>query len=232
MSVPRYWLLTQELDQMSRYITLIHSHLQETSGSFENYLEIQVADLPEEEREASYNDYYKHIVEFRDEFPGRFYSSFVISWYSFAENELFRLCEFLNLKITISIHDSESYGSGIKRAYRFLEAAKEYKVDNTHWVEFTNVRRVRNILVHKRGKLGFSLTKPSDTRKFVSMNVDDDVAYFVLVDNTFYGYLISHNMLGIRGGPHIMPTFDYCRHLIDFGLELFSTLYRDMELIE
>jgi hypothetical protein len=101
----KYWMVTTELEQMSRYPDIVHSMLDDHKQKLSDSLDEIAKDMTEEEKSGFYEYNSDEYWELADEFPRQLYSSFVVAWYSFIENQLNKLCERLKLKITIAIQD-------------------------------------------------------------------------------------------------------------------------------
>jgi len=219
------WLITYELEQMGRYLDLLHTAIIDNKKQFDASIEKIANDMSEEEKQEFYSFNEDDFVEVSSDFPRLLFSSFVVSWYSFVENHLIDFCRARNFKISISIQDNENYGEGIRRAYNFLNRAAGYQIDNVHWQELTRIGKTRNKIIHNNGRLSFSyFDKPSNG---VPIKVADDVTYYLQIEEDLYHYFQTHNLLEFTGLFYITPTLEYCKHLVKLGLELFTKLYKD-----
>lgn len=222
-----YWLISYELGQMGRYLDLLHSAINENQKQFETSIEKITSTMSKNEKEDFYAFNEDDFIEVNADFPKLLFSSFVVSWYSFVEIHLINFCKYRNLKISISIQDNENYGEGIRRAYNFLNRATNYQIDNVHWQELTRIGKTRNKIVHNNGRLSFSLYEGLSNS--IPVKVDKDITYYLQIEQDLYGYLQTHNLLEFTGLFYLAPTFDYCKHLVQFGLSFFEKLYKDFE---
>jgi len=219
------WIIQYELNQMERYLGLLQTTISDNQKQFNASIEKTVSTMTEDEKEDFYQFHEDDFIEVSRDFPRQLFSSFVVSWYSFVENRLMNFCKSRNLKISLSIQDNENYGKGIKRAYNFLYRAAGYKIDNEYWNELTRIRKTRNKIVHNNGRLSFSsVNMPNNS---VSVDVASDVTLYLQIDKDLYQYIETHNLLEYIGVFYITPNFEYCKHLVDFGLEFFERLHKD-----
>jgi hypothetical protein len=219
------WLITYALEQMERYLDLLHAAIIDNQQRFDASVEKIASDMSEEEKEEFYTFNEDDFIEVSSDFPRLLFSSFVVSWYSFVENHLIDFCRSRNFKISVSIQDNEHYGEGIRRAYSFLDRAAEYKIDNEHWQELTRIGKMRNKIVHNGGRLSFSPFDVPNNR--IPVKVAGDVTYYLHIEEDLYRYFQTHDLLEFTGLFHITPTLEYCKHLVKFGLEFFRKLYKD-----
>ena len=220
-----HWVISEELKQMDRYLDLLHTAINDNEEQLEASIQKHASNLSVEEREKFYEAYEDEFFEVSADFPRLLFSSFVVSWYSFIEINLVGFCRNRKLKISISIHDNENYGEGIRRAYNFLNRAAGYQIDNAHWQELTRIGKTRNRIVHNNGILPFSFSNTFNNS--IPVKVNDDETIHVQIEADLCQYLQAHNLLEYRGLFQITPTFKYCKYLVDFGLEFFGKLYKD-----
>jgi len=224
---PLYQLVISKLEQMSRYLNTMNLAIQSNQQQLIANLESITKDMGEEEKSNFYDFHEDDMIEAGSDFPTLLFSSFVISWYSFMEYELTSICKMLDLRISVSIKDDTRYGEGIKRAYKFLDEAGGYKIDNKHWQELDKIRSIRNKLVHEGGIL---LPKPVERRKpSVKFEDEDGAIIYLPIENELYCYLKEHNLYQL-GISRFTPNYDYCNHLINFGTEFLKKVYKDCVL--
>jgi len=224
-----HWLISEELEQMGKYLDLLHTAISDNQNQLDASIKKFTETLSTEDKKIFYesyeNEFFDEFFELNADFPRLLFSSFVVSWYSFVETNLVGFCRSRKLKISISIQDNENYGEGIRRAYNFLNQAAYYQIDNMHWQELTRIGKTRNKIVHNNGILPFSLL--STANNLIPVKVNEDETIYVQIETDLYQYLQKHNLLEYRGLYQITPTFKYCKHLVDFGLEFFGKLHKD-----
>ena len=150
--MPLNWgrsLVSFEMDQLERYLDLIHASIIANEEQFYASMEEIASTLTEDDKEVFYEGHEGDFLELSEDFPRILFSSFVVSWYSFVEDHLISFCRKRNLNILISIEDNEHYGSGIRRAHKFLNRSAEYQIDNEHWRELILIGKVRNKIVQQ-----------------------------------------------------------------------------------
>lgn len=220
-------LINFELDQMSNYLNLVGAAIEQRLEDVEAYYQ------KESERNMSGIEVSLFLDQWTDDylevgrgFPQLLLTSFIIAWYAFAEQELLKLCENLELQITVKPQDNINFGTGIWRARKFLLETIDYKINERHWHELARIGKLRNVLVHEGRSISWSHVNP--TKKFVAANIDDKNVY-IKINKDLYQYLTNHEIIEHTNyKSEISPSFTYCEHLISFGKNLFSTLYSDL----
>ena len=227
------WLVSEKFEQMGRYLTLLHTAISENQKQLDASIEKVASTMSDDEKEGFYDAYEDEFIEAGADFPRLLFSSFVVSWYSFVENQLISFCKSQELKISISIQDNEYYGEGIRRAYNFLNRAVGYQIDNEHWKELIRIGKTRNKIVHNGGRLPYSNFNvpnngvPVTIDDYLSIPIKEEVILYLQIEEDLYKYLQTHQLLEFSGLFQITPTYEYCEHLVKFGLEFFGKLYKD-----
>jgi len=224
-----YLLIRLELEQMSRYLDLVETSLQQHFKKLETSYQEDMAQEMTEDEAAIWDDHYTDdFIEAGQDFPQLLLLSFIVTWYSFVEQRLIDLCEELKLSISVNPKNNESFGKGIWRARRFLLEARKYSIDAIHWQELTRIGRLRNAIVHDGRRLPWSYYK-SDGQS-MPHSLDDGTTVYIHIEKDLFHYLQKHNMIEYSGPFFdIVPSFDYCNSLVKFGKELFSKLYNDLK---
>jgi hypothetical protein len=223
-----YLLITLELEQMSKYLDMVQTSLEQHFEKLEaSYQESMAREITEDEATILDDHYTDDFIEAARDFPQLLLVSFVVTWYSFVEQQLIDLCERLELSISVKPKDSESFSKGIRRARKFLLEAGNYKIEANHWQELINVGRLRNTLVHEGKRLHGSYSMPDG--ECVPYTTDNGLTVYIPIEDSLYRYLQKHDMIQSSGlFFYILPSFDYCRYLVVFGKQLFSKLYADL----
>ena len=223
-----YWKISVELEQMSKYLNLVQNsfdqHLSEIDAAYHKDLELEM----DADEAARMEDYYLDAyLEAGRDFPRLLLLSFIMTWYSFVEQELIELCSRLKLSISVGPKDSEYFDKGIWRVRKFLLKTKGYEIDSNSWQELVKIGKLRNTIVHKGKSLSCSYAKPEG--KYVSYTNDDGITIYISVEESLYLYLKKHNLIETPSPVFvdIVPTFDYCNYLVEFGKNLFKKLYED-----
>ena len=155
-------------------------------------------------------------------------ANFIVSWYSFVEQEMMHICESLDLKISIGVKDNPSFGKGIFRVRKFLKESTKYDIDKDTWDELIGVNRLRNFIVHQGLDVVGKYDQPA--ADFIVRTFKDGRVLHFQIEKNFLEYLIKHNLIEeTHSNYSIVPTFDYCRELIEFAQKLFKDLYWDLD---
>jgi len=222
-----YFLLNERLNQMERYVNLIHSAIAEEQERFF----ASFNDMEENDGESAIEILYDDLIEVRDEFPRMLFSSFLVAWFTFVEHELIKVCNTKDLSVKIKIHDQERFGTGIQRAYVFLKDGANFTIPDKYWQELSKIREIRNKIVHQDGIIKSYPFKPHG-KKTIVVNIGDDLDKLTIhleIDKTLYQYLSENVLIDFEGAiAHISPTFEYSLKLIDFGKSLFSIVYENL----
>lgn len=220
----RYQLVISELEQIARYLDLMNSGIQDNQQKLEADLKAMTNNMTEEERADFYNFHEDDMIEAGSNFPTLLFSSFIITWYSFIEYQLISLCKILDFKI--SVQDNTRPIEGIGGSYKFLNEAEKYKIDNAHWAELRKVGKIRNKLVHEGGIL---ILKPTKSNHSTQIDLGEDGVVYLPIDSDLYRYLSEHNLYRV-GQSRFTPSYTYCKHLVKFGTDLLTKIYKDFNL--
>jgi hypothetical protein len=229
--VPRTWRIDKELNLMDRYLEYLASYFQTQREDLVGWIERMAEGLDEEERHYLYEDFQDDLAPLEKSFPHLFYSSFVMSWYSFIETSLLRICMDYDLRIEITAQDRGLSESGIYRAKKFLRDAAGYAIDETHWRELQAIHFVRNKLVHEQGMVSTYSDRPDDDSRHHYEAVEG-FPFYVEVDNHRLQYLQRFSLLVYKGPTFILvPSLNFCQHLVDFAREMLHKIYGDLETV-
>jgi hypothetical protein len=240
MNIYNVWLIQFQLEIMREYLNLTMDALRhyedkmETAWSQETMQ--KMVDNDDEEMLLQYEEYIDRFAGLLGHVPRRIHTSFIVSWFSFIEDELLSLCESLNLSINIGVNDRTNFGSGIRRAYEFLAKSADYKINDNHWQELTLINKMRNQIVHRNGKFISYEEKPSDDDNVIFVSFSDkerdtEHELYSEIDKQLFRYLREKNLLHFYGTLFIYPSVEYCYYLLDFADEFFSRIFNDFGLI-
>lgn len=218
-----------EIEQLNDFLFVIKDMLQDYEQKLEDWYSVEDLENMTREEELQYERYIDRFSNVVHDFPGRLYGSFIVSWYSFIEDSLIQLCRDMALKITVDVDNQGRFDTGIRRARKFLEEGAGCVTDTKHWQELLAVSQVRNLIVHNRGILKFSIGK----RKFKQSIevIRDDIKYHLYINKAIHNHLEKHALLGFSKNIfYIEPTYEYCQYLIEFATGFFDKLFRDLSL--
>lgn len=155
--------------------------------------------------------------------PQLHYSSFVITWLAFVENELYELCLFhwenycknqkkptLNHYNSIKKYMNEKMNIVIDGKNRTEQKDKKIEIDKEKCCELESIKKLRNQIAHKG---------PVFDRKYAEYQKQEYLSDMV-------EHIQKHNLLTNNGKyTYIKISFDYCMYLIKFTEEFFEEIY-------
>jgi hypothetical protein len=231
------YFIQQELGQMTRYLDVVvaalESNFERADSAYEEAMKEEIPDgkFSDDYVEWLISQHEDELMETGQDFPQLLLVSFVILWYAFIEQKLLDFCDELKLEISITPKSNETFHKGIRRAYKFLSQAKNYKIHQSHWQELLSIGRLRNLLVHEGKQLKLSFIKPDG--QSVIYKRDNELDVYLPIDDDLYKYLCKHNLFEISGVfMNIIPSIEYCKELIKLGNEVFVKLYADLKYTE
>ena len=223
----RWLLISFELVRMSKYLTLVRDATEKLSAdieaSYEEELKRDVGDEYEYERLIDhYTDAYMDATVSLSQFA---LLSFVAMWYAFVEQNLLKVCEQLRLVMQVRPRDADRFGTGIRRAREFLKEGKKYEIDPNHWQELVQIGKLRNVIIHQ-GKRPIQALYGTDYTPFKLQNGS---TISVRLEENVSSYITKHKIYTDSPGfLEILPSYEYCEHLVQFAQDLFRKLYKDL----
>jgi len=213
-----------EFESMSTYLAMLEKSVAEEHGRLEEWYLQEIANSQTEEQKMWVEEYYNDVwQESILGFQRHWLASFVVSWYSFVEQRMLKVCTYKG-----DIEDlQKTKGKGIFKARKFLQTSIGYQIPTNLWNELNEIRRLRNQIVHGGLRIVGSYL-PLANNQGIPVQIDNTVFYFS-VRPKLYQYLYKKNLLHqLPGIIEIEPTFAYCEYLITFGRQLFSVLFTDL----
>jgi hypothetical protein len=183
--------------------------------------------MPKEQKEDFLSYHTDKLSNMNFAFPSIFFSSFVVTWFSFLEVNLLEICKRLDLKVTIGVQEKVDIRDGIDRARTFLRKGANYNFKKDVWDELDFIRKMRNIIIHEQGRVDYFYSEPKERNKFVELKPFGDVIY-VQIEKNFFNYLQSYNLYDVFEYFDIRPNHAYCQYLITFAKELFDDLDKNL----
>jgi hypothetical protein len=228
----QYLLMYFVKDKIATELSLLNEHLEVSNNLLNKHLNKQDeiidrethlnANMNTEEEILSWDPKWEAEHDFFDRYGIRYpqvlFSGFIVSTYSLIERGLLGICEILDLEIVIKATKRERIETGIYRAKKFLEAIN-YKIKETSWLEIKNLGKLRNQLAHK----GHGVNTKCDE---ILLEAEGVEKYTYKIDNGLKDYLLKNKIL-ILGS--IIPSYKYCKHLLEFSDNFFDDLYNDLQ---
>lgn len=190
------------LSNMFDYLNVVHEGIAKKQKEFESVIEEKTAGLDQEGRDEYFHNYclddHWRLYEI---VPNYFYSSFLITWYSFIEKELFTLCKLIRIDKDIILKHDELAGRGIRQAQTYFASVLNVELAERDWKELIDkIAKLRNVYAHRCGE-------------FSEREIDNLRSYLNLHQLYDYG--------------RVVLTVDYCKYLIAFARRLLQRLYYD-----
>lgn len=145
------------------------------------HLEKRFAEITKElsaEEESEISDYLSDEYYVIEEIHiGMFRKSTLVSLYSFLENSMSVLCNYVQVRESYRLKLDDLKGRGIERARRYLEKVADINFDslNDEWGKLKNLNRVRNCIVHADGHVDQSETLENIVTSTSGLSLKDDL---------------------------------------------------------
>lgn len=148
------------------------------------------------------NKYFDNYWSLNEALPSLFYKSFILSWYSFVEYELIRLCSFMQIEKNIEFSPENVSGKGIGKARKYFRKVG-LNLSELDWEELFKIRAIRNVLAHNDGSF-------------------EDYEF-----QRFRNYFIEYKLIRDKNNNEFIPSIHFCRHLIRFVKRFFENLHSE-----
>lgn len=228
-----FYLVDAELLMMSHYLREMQSYLQGDLQKLEQEvkaLQEEFDSTTEEDFEYPYDRdaYAEYLFEpYRGrydvigrEFPRRLFSSFIVSMYSFIEDELSNVCSIMGIDKDDYVRRCNSNERKNKIALIACQIEHKTQVDIKkvrQWAELQKFRRVRNDIVHKNGLIPY---KPRSS--------PEEDPQQIKVEDNYRQYLERNNLIELEGvGGRITPNLIYCQHIINISRDFLLYVYME-----
>ena len=191
------------LMHMKEYLDIVSSSIENKQKEFDEFIEKEVRKIDPDDRDPFYEHYSDDYWRLNEVFPVFLYKSFIVSWYSFVENELFMFCNILERENDLILSHKDLSDRGITQARKYLVKVAAIDLVQVHWNELINIGKIRNVIVHRDGD-------------FTDAEIKDLKQYFD-----------EHNLIENSRTNKFLPHLQYCRHLIELADNFFKNLYFD-----
>ena len=130
-----FFFLEYEISQIQKYLKFNSSAMENYRGTFEQWLSDKSKDMPKNQKEAFLSYYADELTNMHFTLPTIFYSSFIVTWFSFVESNLLEICKRLDLKVTFNAKEKINIRDGLDRAQVFLKKGADYDFEKSTWDE-------------------------------------------------------------------------------------------------
>jgi hypothetical protein len=219
-----FLFLEYGISQILKYLTFSNSSIEHSRGTFEQWLLNKSKNMSKKQKDELLSFHTDRLVNMQFTFPFMFYSSFIVTWFSFIEVNLLEICRKLDLTVGVQ----ENSKRGIDRARLSLSKGAKYNFQQETWGELNLIRKMRNIIVHEQGRIDYLWSKPKEENKFVELKPFGNEVVYVHIEKNLFDYLRSYNLYGNYEYFYIRPTREYCRYLITFAENLFDHLDKNL----
>jgi hypothetical protein len=228
-----FYLVDAELLMMSHYLREMQSYLQRDLQNLEQEvkaLQEEFDRTTEEDFEYSQDrdEYAEYLFEpyqgrydvIGREFPRRLFSSFLVSLYSFIEDELSNVCSMVGIDKGDYVQRGEPCHKKSSIDLPACQIWNELQVDikkARQWEELQKFRTLRNDIVHKNGLIPYKpRSRPEEDRQRID------------VDDNRRQYLESNNLIELESfGGRITPKLAYCQHVINISRDFLLYVYME-----
>ena len=126
-------------------------------GDMEKNLKDNEFKLEEEFQEVDTYDHEQYLIDQAEElreYYNIFYSSFIITVYSYFEYKLNKFCKIAENRSDSRVKLGDIKGNGIGKSRRYLDKVHHFQLPSDNiWEDITNIRKIRNHLAHQSGEV-------------------------------------------------------------------------------
>lgn len=226
-----------ELRQMELYLDFLRLAVQNVEEKLEIKYSPEDLDkvINSDEFSTEMEEYNKYLDLFGSlygDFPRRLYSSFIVSWYSFIEDTLGKVCDELSSN---QRKLAEFKNRGLLLVQEIFNNSDIEFIPN-HLKELKMINIIRNRIVHNGGTYPIFHEKPVGKRLLGPFRYIDEYVierdYYLDMDKNFHKYLQENKVLRIYKSAIILPEIDYCYHLVSLGRELLNDIFTKVHWID
>lgn len=142
-----------EISFYIRYLTNLEEFFtiqrQRINNEFEKFLD---KEIDKETRRIAEQAQYEYFAGANDS-ENLFRKSFIANIYSFLEDRMISECRRLKREDILLEFDDVAGQDGIDKAQTYFTKVLQVRLPNTEWADIKNIQRLRNCIVHGRGRL-------------------------------------------------------------------------------
>ena len=202
------WILTGieiDLNHLREYVRLIEDLLKDRQKEFNSWVEEKASRLSEEQKDEFYEFYSDDHWELSEVYPNILRGSLFVACVSLVEHELISLCKHLYRENKYRLLWDDVVGKGIYKAKLYLNKVAGVG-NNTPWENILVFQKIRNFIVHNRGKL-------DDSRNAKEVET----------------YITSNSSIKLDNLRRMQFSSTFCLEVIKIVDEFFSSLFKEFK---
>ncbi|PEW67024.1 hypothetical protein CN448_19030 [Bacillus cereus] len=232
----RGWLaisIDMELISFEKYIEEMENFIENQLYELNEQYEKQIEGVSSEEEkthifEWQYEDQFYH---YKNEFPNILRKSFIISLYSFLEQNLKKICKHLEKKYKLEPTFNSNIEKGIvQNCYEYLTntAKVDLNLAQEEWRKIQKINKIRNHFVHDGNDVLDKVIKPKHWKEHRANKTLNAFIYFNLAteDKTYTNMVKGVGTLKYD----IQIPNDFCRESLNIIKNFFEKLIHSIKL--
>ncbi|WP_144559685.1 hypothetical protein [Bacillus thuringiensis] len=223
------------LNSFDNYINEMEDFLSNQVNKLEKQFNEAIKDIDSHEAEIIFEyEYEDQFFYFRKEFPNILRKSFIISLYSFLEQELNHICKHLeeNNEFELTLNDLKSH-TGIFKSYKYLDQVAKINLNTfkSEWTKILKINKIRNHFVHNGSDMLNKVIQPMGKEEQRINTTCTAFKYFNLVeeDKTYTKFRESINDRRILIYD-ITVSNDFCKEALSIVKDFFDKLTNMLKL--
>lgn len=172
--------IRRQLEVIENYIDESSSALKRSLKELEERVERFAKMLPDHRKDEAGEMYAEDAHDLTREFPALANGALFVAIYSFLEYEMTSLCGKLQRekKYGLKVGDLRDKGITASKVYLTKVCGIEFPSGSKEWQAIKNCQRVRNVIVHNRGRIEKDNSEHDKAREFLkrehSATIDDN----------------------------------------------------------
>jgi hypothetical protein len=182
-------LIQWRLDELADYAATFEDLLSSEQEKFAADIKDKISNMPQSEKDQFENYYSYDVARVFEAFPRLLRTGFLVSCYSFLEDELMSLCDYLKKRHRFSVARKDLRDKGVVSCQNYLKKVAQisFPDQSNSWKEILFFNDIRNVIVHSNGVVEKDSVKASIER---SQYVTVDRLNFVQLSLTFSEYVV------------------------------------------
>lgn len=223
----RGWInlnINMGLNSFKNYINELENFLSSQHRELEEEYKQHTKNMDSEEAqyiyEYQYDDQFHYI---REEFPNILHKSFIVSIYSFLEQELNNICLHIEKNSSFKVPNQELRNeNGIFNSYKFLKEVANVNVKpvSSEWEKIKQINKIRNHIVHNGNDILDRYMNPKSIEEIRKNQTLRAFEFFRLAEE-------DKNFTKSRVSPNETKKYDikFTRDFCEEALNIFSEFF-------